>query len=100
VKPTTAIALLLAAMVLLLASYVHDSAHRYDVVVAAAGSGGSQENVGATETVGYLVDRKTGRVWELVGAGQHSMLIVPCPSGANIKETKRGCELETVAAKP
>ena len=96
-KPTTAIALLLSALVLLLASYLHDSAHRYDVVVAAAGSGGSQENVGATETVGYLVDHKTGRVWELVGAIRESTVIVPCRVG---KETKRGCELETVPAKP
>jgi hypothetical protein len=62
VKHTTAIALLLAALILLLASVLHDLAHRYDVVVAAAGSGGSQEEVGSTETVGYLVDHKTGRV--------------------------------------
>jgi hypothetical protein len=100
VKPTTAIILLLAALVLLLAVYLHDSAHRYDVVVAAAGSGGSRENVGSTETVGYLVDHKTGRVWQLEGQAQKPMLIVPCPSGANIKETEMGCKLETVPAKP
>jgi hypothetical protein len=98
VKPTTAVVLLLAALVLLLASYLHDSAHRYDVVVAAAGSGGSQENVGATETVGYLVDHKTGRVWELVGPAQEPTVIVPCHSST--KETEHGCKLETVPAKP
>jgi hypothetical protein len=83
-KPTTAIALLLAALVLFVALYLHDSAHRFDVVVAAAGSGGSQDSVGSTETVGYLVDHKTGRVWELVGARQQSMVIVPCPSDSDL----------------
>jgi hypothetical protein len=100
VKPTTAIIFLLAALVLLLAIYLHNSAHRYDVVVAAAGTGGSQENVGSTETVAYLVDHKTGRVWQLEGQAQKPMLIVPCPSGANIKEAERGCKLEIAPTKP
>jgi hypothetical protein len=98
-KATSAIALLLAALALLLASYLHDSARRYDVVVAAAGSGGSQESVGSTETVGYLVDHKTGRVWELWGRAQLPMMIEPCPSGETFKETERGCTVEIAPTK-
>lgn len=90
-KPATAIVLLLAALVLLLAFYLHDEAHRYDVVVAAAGSGGSQESTGSTETVGYLVDHKTGKVWVLLHASQMPVILMPCPS---MKETERGCELK------
>jgi len=97
VKPPTAIALLLAALVLLLASYLHDSAHRYDVVVAAAGSGGSQENVGSTETVAYLVDHKTGKAWLLI-AGHKIPMVLSCPSG--LKETEEGCESGTDSKKP
>ena len=96
-KPATAIMLLLAALVLLLASHLHDEAHRYDVVVAAAGSGGSQESTGSTETVGYLVDRKTGKVWVLLQASQMPIILRPCPG--TMKETERGCELKTESNK-
>ena len=99
-KPATAVTIVLCALVLLLALYLHDSARRYDVVVAGAGSGGSQEAEGSTEIVGYLVDHKTGRVWELVGRAQSPMLITPCPSGTNFIETERGCKLEIMPAKP
>lgn len=95
-KTITAIILLLAALVLLLVSHLHDEAHRYDVVVAAAGSGGSQEQAGSTETVGYLIDHKTGRVWSLSygtsGTLQIPVILAPCPSSPNIKATERGCE--------
>jgi hypothetical protein len=99
-KTTTAITLLVAALVLLLTSYLHDSAHRYDVVVAAAGSGGSQENAGSTESVGYLVDHKTGRVWLLQSAGQLPMKVMNCSVYTNIKETERGCEAEGAGKPP
>ncbi len=88
-KPATAIVLLMAAAMLLLASHLHDAAHRYDVVVAAAGSGGSQTDAGSTEIVGYLVDHKTGKVWVLHGAVRMPLILTSCPRG---KETERGCE--------
>jgi hypothetical protein len=88
-KVATAVTFLLATLVLLLAFYMHDSAHRYDVVLAAAGSGGSQQDVGSTETVGYLVDHKTGRVWQLDGILQIPTAIAHCPG--TTKETERGC---------
>jgi len=97
VKPTTAIALLLAALVLLLAFHLHDSAHRYDVVIAAAGSGGSQQDVGSTETVAYLVDHKTGKTWLLIAQNRIPMVTISCPSGQ--KETERGCEQVAEAPK-
>jgi hypothetical protein len=88
-KLATAVTFLLAALVLLFAFYMHDSAHRFDVVVAAAGSGGSQTDTGSTETLGYLVDHKTGKVWMLRGPVRVPLILTPCPTG---KETERGCE--------
>jgi hypothetical protein len=96
VKPTIAIALLLAALVLLLTSYMHDSAHRYDVVMAAAGSGGSQTDTGSTEAVAYLVDHKTGKVWMLRSGARVPLFLMSCLRG---KETERGCEAAAEAAK-
>jgi hypothetical protein len=48
--------------------YMHDQTHGYDIVAAGAGSGGSggsQEvtgDVGNTEVVAYVMDRRTGQV--------------------------------------
>lgn len=98
-KPATAIILLIAALVLLLASHLHDSAHRYDVVVAAAGSGGSQDTTGSTETEGYLVDHKTGRVWELTGQFERPGVLAPCLNDPSIKQTDHGCEIVTPQSK-
>ena|ERR1700740_971745 len=55
------------------ATYMHDRAHRYDIVAAGAGSGGSGGSQGATGDVGsteidaYLLDHKTGKVWYVHG---------------------------------
>lgn len=99
-KPATAITLLIAALVLLLASHLHDSARRYDVVVAAAGSGGSQQDTGSTETVGYLVDHKTGRVWVLKGMFEMPGVRMACSGvSPNAKETENGCEIVTPPSK-
>ena len=99
-KLASAVVFLVGTLILLFAFYLHDSAHRYDVVLAAAGSGGSQQAVGSTETEGYLVDHKTGRVWELTGVAQRPMMIVRCPNSANVKESERGCEVESTPTKP
>jgi hypothetical protein len=86
----TAFLLLLVALVFLLALHFHDEAHRYDVVLAAAGSGGSQNDTGSTEVRGYLVDHRTGRVWLLVDDQQLPVTVRPC--GQKAKMTKNGCE--------
>jgi hypothetical protein len=92
-KLGTAIVLLLAAALFFLASYLHDAAHRYDVVVAAAGSGGSQDQIGSTEVKGYLVDHKNGRVWVLRSDGQVPVRVMNCSYyQGGTKETERGCE--------
>ena len=96
-KPTTAVTVLATALIFLLASYMHDSAHRFDVVLAAAGSGGSQQDVGSTATTAFLVDHKTGRVWELYGYTQIPVALYPCPAAT--KETEHGCEASTPPAK-
>jgi hypothetical protein len=93
-KPAIAIALLVAALALLLAVHLHDEAHRYDVVVAAAGSGGSQENEGSTQVVGYLVDHKTGRVWLLESAAQLPVRVMNCSVYGDARETEKGCEVQ------
>src|SRR5258707_15646388 len=95
-KHATAITLWLAALAVLLAVHLHDEAHRYDVVVAGAGSGGSQTETGSTEIVGYLVDHKTGRVWLLGGLRQFPVEVMNCSIHANTKETERGCEVHVV----
>jgi hypothetical protein len=89
----TAVTLLVVALILLLASHLHDSAHRFDVVLAAAGSGGSQQDAGSTDATAYLVDHKTGRVWELHGPIQLPTVVEPC--AVALKETERGCEAAT-----
>lgn len=94
-KPAIAIVLLVAALVLLIAFHLHDEARRYDVVVAGAGSGGSQTETGSTEIGGYLVDHKTGRVWELTGGTQIPMLIANCSIvSRDVRETEKGCEVK------
>jgi len=50
-------------------TYMHDRAHRYDIVAAGAGSGGTQDTAGQTEITAYLIDHKTGRVWVSATAG-------------------------------
>jgi len=94
-KPATVITFLAAALILLIASHLHDAAHRFDVVLTAAGSGGSQQDAGSTSTTAYLVDHKTGRVSELYGYTQIPVAIYPCPAAT--KETERGCESSTPA---
>jgi hypothetical protein len=50
---------LLLCGTILLAVFLYDEAHRYDVV--AAGSGGSNEQQGDIQA--FLVDHKTGQMW-------------------------------------
>jgi len=83
----TAATVLLAAILALLAVHLHDDARRYDVVIAGAGSGGSQSESGTTQILGYLVDHKTGKVWLLAGP-------VKMPAVCSGKETERGCEVD------
>ena len=45
------------------ATYMHDRAHRYDIVAAGAGSGGSTDTTGDAKVFGYLIDHETGKVW-------------------------------------
>jgi hypothetical protein len=92
-KLITALSLLIAALVLLLASHLHDAAYRFDVVMAAAGSGGSQQDAGSVIATAYLVDHKTGKVWELNGQVRIPVMIAPCPNP--LRETERGCEQAT-----
>jgi hypothetical protein len=91
-KPLTALLFLFAALVFLLAMHFHDEARRYDVVVAGAGSGGSQDAGGDTDFRGYLVDHKTGRVWVLMGAVQGAVRVVGCSHYTDVQETHLGCE--------
>ena len=92
-KFAPALTLLMVALVLHLASHLHDEAHRFDVVLAAAGSGGSQQDGGSVIAAAYLVDHKTGKAWELNGQVRIPVMIAPCPNP--LKETERGCEQAT-----
>lgn len=44
-------------------TYMHDRAHRYDIVPAGAGSGGTQSDTGQTEFRAFIIDHQTGKVW-------------------------------------
>jgi len=62
-KPSTALAFLSVMATVLAVTYIHERAHRYDLVTAAAGSGGSQDSKGEVITTAYLIDHQTGHVW-------------------------------------
>jgi hypothetical protein len=49
-------------------TYIHDRAHRYDIVVAGAGSGGTQNDAGQTDLRAFIIDHQSGRVWMSVGS--------------------------------
>jgi hypothetical protein len=72
---------------ILVATYMHESYHRYDLVTAGAGSGGSggsQDESGKEGDVrinAYLIDHRTGRVW------MHSDIGVAGSAALNSKET-------------
>lgn len=89
------ITIALCATILVAAHWIA-GAHRYDFVAVAAGSGGSQETEGSTEFHAYLVDRKTGRVWFLLGDDRVVELPawrMPCKQmGEGWVETESGCE--------
>jgi hypothetical protein len=92
-KPLSALIIMAVALILLLASHLHDEAHRFDVVLSAAGSGGSQQDAGSVIATAYLVDYKTGKAWELNGQVRIPVMIAPCPNP--LKETERGREPAT-----
>ena len=62
-------------------TYMHDRSHRYDVVAAGAGSGGSQAETGKVDVEVYLVDHTSGKVWLISGP-----VAVPVET-----ETESGC---------
>lgn len=72
--------------------YIHDRAHRYDVVAAGAGSGGSQEQPGETEVNAYLIDHATGRVWLIGGELALPVTRMTCKEYNGGRETDYGCE--------
>lgn len=90
----------LGALALLLAIYMHAEVRRFDVVLTSAGSGGSQTETGSTDTTGYLVDHKTGRVWELNRKIAEPLIRLPCIDSPNIRETEHGCQAISRIAPP
>jgi hypothetical protein len=79
-------------------TYMHDRAHRYDIVMAGAGSGGSggsQENageVGSTQIDAYLVDHKTGKVLFLRGMYEIPTVRRSCQD-MGWSEIESGCKM-------
>jgi hypothetical protein len=55
-------------------TYMYDRAHRYDIVAAGAGSGGTQDTVGNAEIQAFIIDHQTGKVWI---SGSSAFLGVP-----------------------
>jgi hypothetical protein len=49
-------------------AYMHDRNHRYDIVAAGAGSGGSQNDSGFAIIRAYVIDHKTGNVALIQGS--------------------------------
>jgi hypothetical protein len=74
------------------AVYIHDRAHRYDVVTVAAGSGGSQEQPGETKVDAYLIDHATGRVWTIEGVDALPVTRMTCKEYNGGREADYGCE--------
>jgi hypothetical protein len=44
-------------------TYMHDPAHRYDIVAAGAGSSGTQDHAGEIDIRTFIIDHQTGKVW-------------------------------------
>lgn len=79
-------------------TYMHDRAHRFDIVAAGAGSGGgggSQDTIGtegSEEIRAYVIDHQTGRVWVSMGDGRLLILssiarVKFCPDGMKCFES-------------
>ena len=73
-------------------TYLHERAHRFDIVVAGAGSGGSQENTGDTAFKAYLVDHQTGRVWSVDGVNAQPLIRFEC-SDIGFDDSPEGCRV-------
>lgn len=56
-------------------TYIHDRAHRYDLVAAGAGTGGTHDAAGDTEIRAFIIDHQTGKVW--VSTSRAGFLGVP-----------------------
>jgi hypothetical protein len=48
-------------------TYMHGRAHRYDIVAAGAGSGGTQNDAGRADFRAFIIDHQTGKVWVYAG---------------------------------
>ena len=64
-KRTILIVTVLICTTALVAIYLHEQAHRYDIVAAGAGGGGSNDQQGQIEVNAWLIDHKTGKIWEV-----------------------------------
>jgi hypothetical protein len=72
-KKTVLIVTILVCATVLLAVFLHEQAHRFDIVAVGAGAGGSNEDKGDEEIGAWLIDHKTGDVWSL----EHRRFVVP-----------------------
>jgi hypothetical protein len=64
-RKTILIVAILVCAIVLAATYLSGQAHRYDIVAVGAGGGGSNEDKGDITTEEYLIDHKTGEVWQI-----------------------------------
>jgi hypothetical protein len=62
-RKTLLIMTVLICATTLLALFLHEQAHRYDIVAVGAGAGGSNGEKGDVSTEEFLIDHKTGEVY-------------------------------------
>ena len=84
------LAFVVGVLTILGVTYIHERAHRYDVVAAGAGGGGSQQDIGHADFAAYLVDHQTGKVWSLIGNSERPLIRLTC-TDAEWAETDFGC---------
>jgi hypothetical protein len=77
----------------LTATYMHDRAHRYDIVaVGSGGTGGSQDATGDTGDIrAFLIDHQSGRVWFGEGDTFIPSIRLSCADRGEI-DTDSGCK--------
>lgn len=72
-------------------TYMHDYAHRYDIVAVAAGSGGAQDTAGETTVRAFIIDHQTGKVWMSGGSFFVGMPLMRVRCTAEQIKSEMGC---------
>jgi hypothetical protein len=72
-------------------TYMHECAHRYDIIAVGAGNSGTQNTSGDTEIKAFIIDHQTGRVWRSTSTFFVGIPVVRMPCDAEQINSVLGC---------